>query len=57
MCAAAGISGGLYAPLAMAYVPRQHWNTVYDPCQALRNGTIFPELNLPFWAAQRGGRG
>lgn len=35
-------------PLAMAYVPWQEWNQVYEPCQALESGTIFPELNLPF---------
>lgn len=35
-------------PLAMAYVPWQEWKQVYEPCQALEAGTIFPELNLPF---------
>lgn len=35
-------------PLAMAYVPMQKWNTTYDDAAALDNGTIFPELNLPF---------
>lgn len=35
-------------PLAMAYVPFQRWNCVYDPCRALARGTIFPELDLPF---------
>jgi len=35
-------------PLAMAYVPWQDWSQVYEPCQALGEGTIFPELNLPF---------
>lgn len=34
--------------LAMAYVPWQEWKQVYEPCQALEAGTIFPELNLPF---------
>jgi len=35
-------------PLAMAYVPMQKWGDVYEPAEALRNATIFPELNLPF---------
>ncbi len=35
-------------PLAMAYVPRQKWTTTYEPDVGLDNGTIFPELNLPF---------
>lgn len=35
-------------PLAMAYVPWQHFNSVYEPDCALKNGTIFPELNKPF---------
>jgi len=35
-------------PLAMAYVPRQRWNTTYEPETGFVCGTIFPELNLPF---------
>ena len=35
------------APIAMAYVPRQTWKTVYEPETALRVGTVFPELDLP----------
>jgi hypothetical protein len=37
----------------MAYVPWQKFETTYEPDMALRVGTIFPELNLPFG----GGRG
>lgn len=36
-------------PLAMAYVPRQHFQEVYEPDKALQCGTIFPELNKPFY--------
>lgn len=36
-------------PLAMGYVPWQQWNKIYDPCDGLTNGTIFPELNLQFY--------
>ncbi len=39
--------------LAMAYVPWQHFDQVYDLPMALQTGTIFPELNKPF----RGSRG
>ncbi|MDD3183810.1 MAG: spore coat associated protein CotJA [Anaerostipes sp.] len=35
--------------LAMAYVPWQHWNHVYSPEEGIRCGTIFPELNKPFY--------
>ena len=35
-------------PLAMAYVPWQHWNKIYDLEKGLEVGTIFPELNKPF---------
>ncbi len=35
-------------PLAMAYVPWQTWGNVFDCEEALANGTIFPDLVLPF---------
>jgi hypothetical protein len=35
-------------PLAMAYVPFQRWEPLYDPCRALQRGTVFPSLDLPF---------
>lgn len=38
-------------PLAIATVPCQKWSGVYEPEKALCCGTIFPELNLPFYAA------
>ena len=39
--------------LAIASVPIQFWNgNLYNDAQALRIGTIFPELNLPFFAAE-----
>lgn len=34
--------------LAMAYVPWQHYQSIYEPDKALQVGTIFPELNKPF---------
>lgn len=36
------------AALAMAYVPYQQMGEVYDAMTALRNGTLFPELNKKF---------
>ena len=38
--------------LAMASVPAQSWGELYDPKQALKTGTIFKDLNLPFFAAE-----
>lgn len=35
--------------LAIASIPIQQWNEVYDEEQAFTNGTIFPELNKPFY--------
>ncbi|MCD8012691.1 MAG: spore coat associated protein CotJA [Lachnospiraceae bacterium] len=36
------------APLAMSYVPYQRWETPYDPCTALKVGTVFQSLCKPF---------
>ncbi len=35
-------------PIAMTYTPMQQWKTTYSAEEALRIGTVFPELNLPF---------
>ena len=35
--------------LAMAYVPFQQMKEVYMPQEAFENGTLFPELNKPFY--------
>lgn len=43
-------------PIGMAYVPWQHFKSVYDVDKALAYGTIFPELNKPFFG-KRGVRG
>lgn len=40
--------------VTMAYVPWQYFCKTYDLDEALRVGTIFPELNKPFYG--RGGR-
>ena len=38
----------VHLPVGMAYVPMQEWEELYDPCEALREGTAFPCLNLIF---------
>ena len=35
-------------PLVMAYVPSQSWRQLYDEAKALKAGTLFQELDLPF---------
>ena len=35
--------------VAMQYVPWQHWSRIYSPEEGLQCGTIFPELNKPFY--------
>lgn len=35
--------------LGIATVPCQQWNGTYDTEKALRRGTVFPELDLPFF--------
>lgn len=36
------------APLAMGYVPEQHWMQTYELSRGLSIGTIFPCLHKPF---------
>lgn len=40
--------------LAMAYVPFQQFGSIYEPEQALSNGTLFPDLNKPFCGRKEG---
>lgn len=42
------------APLAMGYIPDQHWNGTFELCKGLQRGTIFPCLYKPFCG--KGGR-
>lgn len=37
------------ATVAMAYVPFQFMDEIYDDEKALQVGTLFPELNKPFY--------
>lgn len=34
--------------LARVYVPIQQFGAVYSPMQALRRGTLFPDLDIPY---------
>lgn len=38
-------------PLAMAYVPEQEWENLYNMEEALLYGTIFKSLSFPFYPA------
>lgn len=40
-------------PLAMAYIPWQKWNNIYEICKGFQRGTIFAELDKAF--SGRGG--
>jgi len=35
-------------PLAMAYVPMQKWQKIYEPEMSRMRGTMFAELDKPF---------
>ncbi|MGN0436624.1 MAG: spore coat associated protein CotJA [Wujia sp.] len=39
-------------PLAMGFVQMQEWERLYNPEEALKNGTAFPCLNLIFCGAR-----
>lgn len=36
-------------PVGMGYVPWQNYECTYEPAQAFAAGTIFPELDKPFY--------
>ncbi len=40
-------------PLAMAYVPMQKLENIYEPVHALKRGTLYPELDKP-WHPEMG---
>ncbi len=40
-------------PLAMAYVPMQRFDKTYEPDAGLGAGTIFPDLNKPFYGCSK----
>ena len=42
--------------LAMVYSPKQYWRNLYDVDEALPRGTLFRELDLPFFGEKVGDR-
>ncbi len=40
--------------LAMAYVPYQRFEKLYDNQKALERGTLFEALDMPFYGRKRG---
>lgn len=42
--------------LAIATIPMQPWETPYEPAKGLKQGTIFPCLDLPFFALEGGNK-
>lgn len=43
--------------LAIATIPMQPWETPYDGAKALKQGTIFPKLDMPFYVTGGGPNG
>ncbi|HLR33987.1 MAG TPA: spore coat associated protein CotJA [Tissierellales bacterium] len=43
--------------LARAYVPFQIMNQIFSPEEALRKGTLFPELYEPYMTERNSSRG
>ncbi len=39
---------GNNAALAMSYVLWHEWEALFDPCEALQRGTVFPSLEKRF---------
>ncbi len=40
--------------LAMMYVPYQRFENLYEPEKALERGTLFADLDLPFYGSKKG---
>ncbi len=43
-----------HVSLAMMYVPFQRFENLYEPEKALERGTLFADLDLPFYGGKRG---
>lgn len=41
-------------PLASVYAPLQEWRELYDEDRALKSGTLFAQLDLPFVCGKNG---
>ena len=53
-CGENGVEG---RALAMVYAPIQQWRNAYDPHTALHRGTLFRELDMPFYGSKKTDRG
>ena len=53
-CGENGVEG---RALAMVYAPVQNWRNAYDPQTALQRGTLFRELDMPFFGDKKADRG
>ncbi len=52
-----GTSSSIGLPLAITTIPVQPWETPYEQQIALKQGTIFPSLDLPFYVTDPSGGG
>lgn len=43
-----------YRRVGYAYVPMQRLEKIYSPCQAMKAGTVFPELDITLDEYERG---
>ena len=44
-------------PLGMVYSPIQEWRNAYDTETALERGTLFRELDMPFYGDRKSAKG
>ena len=44
-----------HVSLAMMYVPFQRFQNLYEPEKALKQGTLFADLDLPFYGTKKWG--
>ena len=42
--------------LAMVYSPKQKWQNIYSPEEAMEHGTLFADLYFPWLAGEKGKR-
>lgn len=42
-----------HVSLAMMYVPFQRFENLYEPEKALERGTLFADLDMPFYGAKK----
>lgn len=43
-----------HVSLGMMYVPFQRFENLYDPEKALTRGTLFADLDFPFYGSKKG---